>query len=71
MSIEVVILLFISWFLLGLSAGLICSWIDCKYNGFHHFDWIAAVKMSFLGIFLVVWTPLFFKRSKREKKFRW
>lgn len=71
MSIQMVILLFISWFLLGLSAGFTCSWIDCKYNNILHFDWKAAAKMSFLGLVLVVWTPFFFIRSKKDKDLRW
>lgn len=71
MSIVSVILLLICWFLIGLSTGLICSWIDCKYNNIHRYDWEAAFKMSFLGLLLLIWMPFFFVRSKNEKRLRW
>lgn len=67
MTILIISLVLSSWFLIGLVAGLICSWIDVKYNGFRY-EWIDPLKMSFLGVLLLIWSLFFYFRSKKKDK---
>lgn len=59
----------VSWFLIGLLSGLICSCIDTKYKGFR-FNWLDPFKMSFLGLIIFIWIPFLFMRSKKNKELR-
>lgn len=59
----------VSWFLIGLLSGLVCSGIDTKYKGFR-FNWFDPFKMSFLGLVIFIWAPFLLVRSKRDKKIR-
>lgn len=59
------------WFMIGLTTGFICSWIDCKYNNFNHYNWTDPFKMSFLGILILIWLPFFYRKSKIKKALSW
>lgn len=59
----------VSWFLIGLLSGFVCSCIDTKYKGFR-FNWIDPLKMSFLGLIIFIWVPFLLVRSKKDKKIR-
>lgn len=59
----------VSWFLIGLLSGLICSGIDTQYKGFR-FNWLDPFKMSFLGLIVLIWIPFLFMRSRKNKELR-
>lgn len=59
----------VSWFLIGLLSGLVCSLIDTQYKGFR-FNWLDPLKMSFLGLIIFIWAPFLLIRSKKDKKIR-
>jgi hypothetical protein len=66
MIIETMAAFIIVWFLLGLVSGLVCSWIDYKYNNFRRYEWITPFKMSFLGPILLIWIPYFYACSVKK-----
>lgn len=71
MTIATVLLFFLSWVLLGFVGGLICSWVDCKYNHFPTIDYKGIIKFSFLGLLLFLWSFYFLYNSRKEDKLRW
>lgn len=71
MNILIVLSFFISWFFTGLVGGIICSWVDCRYNNFPTIDYKGTVKFSFLGLLLLLWSFYFWYNSKKEAKLRW
>ena len=66
---NLVIASIMSWFLIGLFSGFICSLIDNQYKGFR-FNWLDPFKMSFLGLIIFIFIPFLFVRSKQNKQLR-